>query len=156
MPGHVENRMKDNGVSLPGPTPFETQQRLLDNGNTLICISAVSLSDHKPGKIGRDVSIENGQALTRTCALQVVANLKAACEHDLDRVVRCVKVTAFINADEDFREHPLIVDGASDLLVQIFGEDGKHTRSAIGMDDMPTGTAVKIDAIFEIAPSSTT
>jgi enamine deaminase RidA (YjgF/YER057c/UK114 family) len=82
----------------------------------------------------------------------MLARLKAACDGDLDRVVRCVKLVGFVNATEEFGEHPKVVNGASDLMVKVFGEAGRHARSAVGMGSLPFGVAAEVEGIFEIAP----
>jgi enamine deaminase RidA (YjgF/YER057c/UK114 family) len=103
------------------------------------------------GQVGKDFSVEQGQAAARLCALNVVAQLREACAGDLDRVKRCVKVTGFVNAVPAFGQHPEVVNGASDLFVQIFGEVGKHARAAVGAGSLPRNVAVEVEAVFEIA-----
>lgn len=146
----IESRLEEIRIELPDATQSDFQERALRNGNKLVYVSGQSSFGDQSGKIGTDVSIEEGKELTRRCALNVLANLKVACGSDLDRVVQCVKVTAFINANSDFREHPRVLDSASDLLVEIFAQAGAHARSAVGTDDIPSDTAIRIDAIFEI------
>ena len=101
------------------------------------------------GKLGRDFSTEQGNQAARLCALNIVAQLKAALG-DLDRVKRIVKLTGFVNAMPDFTEQPQVVNGASDLLAEIFGDKGKHARSAVGVGSLPGGVACEVEAIVEI------
>jgi len=103
------------------------------------------------GKLGRDFNIEQGQEAARICALNIIAQLKAALGGDLDRVKRCVRLGVFVNSMPEFTDQPKVGNGASDLLVQIFGDAGKHARTAIGTNALPLDVAVEIDAIFEIA-----
>ena len=102
------------------------------------------------GKLGRELSVEQGQQAARLAAMNMLAHLKAACEGDLGRVQRCVRLTGYVNATEDFLDHPKVVNGASDLVVQVFGEAGKHARSAVGMGSLPSGVAVEIEGIFQL------
>ena len=104
------------------------------------------------GKVGSDVSIEDGQKAARLCVVNLLARLKSACGGDLDRVVRCVKLTGFVNASPGFGDHPKVINGASDFMVEVFGDDGRHARSAVGMGSLPFGVAVEVEAIFEIRP----
>ncbi|WP_296990376.1 RidA family protein, partial [Thalassospira sp. UBA1131] len=102
------------------------------------------------GKLGADYDVETGQKAARLCALNLVAQLKAAIG-DLDKVTRVVKLNAFVNSAPDFTDQPKVVNGASDTMVEIFGDAGKHARSAVGVAALPLGVAVEIDGIFEIA-----
>jgi enamine deaminase RidA (YjgF/YER057c/UK114 family) len=102
------------------------------------------------GKLGRDYKVEDGKKAAELAALNMLARLKAACGGDLDRVVRCVKLVGFVNATEDFADHPQVVNGASDLMVKVFGDAGRHARSAVGMGSLPFGVAVEVEGIFEI------
>jgi len=103
------------------------------------------------GKLGRDFTIEQGQEAARICALNLIAQLKAALGGDLDRVKRCVRLGVFVNSMPDFTDQPKVGNGASDLFVQIFGDAGKHARTAIGTNVLPLDVAVEIDAIFEVS-----
>jgi len=100
------------------------------------------------GKVGRDLTVEQGAAAARFCAVNLLAQLKSACGGDLDRVERCVRLGGFVNSPPDFFEHPKVVNGASDLMVEIFGERGQHARTAVGVSALPLDSAVEIEAIF--------
>ena len=103
------------------------------------------------GKVGKDFTLEEGQAAARVVALNIVAQVRAACGGDLDRVVACVKLGGFVNCTPDFVKHPLVINGASDLMVEVFADKGRHARFAVGAPALPFDVAVEIDAIFEIA-----
>jgi enamine deaminase RidA (YjgF/YER057c/UK114 family) len=103
------------------------------------------------GKVGDAISLEDGQAAARLCALNLLAQLKSACGGDLDRVTRCVRLGVFVNAVPDFMRQPEVANGASDLMVAVFGEAGKQSRPAVGAGSLPRGVAVEVDGLFEIA-----
>ena len=102
------------------------------------------------GKVGSKISVEDAKKAARLCAINLLAQVKAACEGDLQRVVRCVKLGVFVNGDADFTDHPIVANGASDLMVEVLGDAGKHARAAVGSGSLPLGVSVEIDAIFEI------
>ena len=104
-----------------------------------------------PGKLGGGLSIEDGKSAARICALNLLAQLKAAVSGDLDRVVRCVRLTGFVNSDPQFTEQPQVVNGASDLMIAIFGEYGQHARTAVGVASLPAGAPVEVEGIFQIS-----
>jgi enamine deaminase RidA (YjgF/YER057c/UK114 family) len=103
------------------------------------------------GKLGREYGVDEGQKAARLCAANVLAQLKEACGGDLDRVVRCVRVTGYVNCTPEFVQHPKVINGASDFFVEVFGENGKHARSAIGVSSLPGGAACEVEAIFQIS-----
>ena len=103
------------------------------------------------GKIGKDLSIEDGQEAARLCTINILAQVKKAVEGDLDKVKNCVKITGFVNSSDDFKDQPKIINAASEMLTNVFGENGKHTRAAVSSNSLPLGIAVEIDAIFEIS-----
>jgi enamine deaminase RidA (YjgF/YER057c/UK114 family) len=103
------------------------------------------------GKLGEKISVAEGQQAARLCALNVIAVLKLACDGDLNKLVRCIRVGGFVNSAPEFTDQPEVINGASDLLVSVFGERGKHARTAVGVAALPRGVAVEVDAIFEIA-----
>src|SRR5438067_2598571 len=102
------------------------------------------------GKVGRDLSVGLGQAAARLCATNLLSQLKAACGGDLDRVERCVRLSGFVNSPPDFLDHPKVVNGASDLMLEVFGERGQHARTAVGVSALPLDSAVEVEAIFQI------
>lgn len=104
------------------------------------------------GQVGTDLTVEAGQAAARLCALAILAHLRDALGGDLDRVARCVQLTGFVNAGPGFTDHPRVVNGASDLMVDVFGDRGRHARAAVGAPSLPLGAAVEVAATFAITP----
>jgi enamine deaminase RidA (YjgF/YER057c/UK114 family) len=102
------------------------------------------------GKLGREISIEQGQQAARLCGLNIFAHLKNAVGGDLDRVVRCVRLGGFVNCTDDFSEHPQVVNGCSNLMVDVLGDQGRHARTAVGVNILPFNLAVEVDGIFEV------
>ena len=102
------------------------------------------------GKIGSELKTEDGYEAAKRCGLSIISQVKKACNEDLSRVKSCVKLTGFVNSSEDFIEQPKVINGASDLIVSVFGNDGMHTRAAISANSLPLGVSVEIDAIFEL------
>lgn len=102
------------------------------------------------GKLGRDFEVEQGREAARLCALNVLSVIRQACGGDLDRVARCVRLGGFINSADDFTSQPEVMNGASDLLVAVFGERGRHARTAVSVNALPRGVAVEVDAVFEL------
>lgn len=103
------------------------------------------------GKLGEDTSVEDGVAAARVCGLNLISQLRAACDGDLDRVVKVVKLGGFVNATLDFKDHPAVVNGASDLMAEVFGNSGAHARAAVGCVSLPLGVAVEVEGIFQIS-----
>ena len=151
----IESRLKQLGLTLPAPpVPVASYVPYVQTGQQLFIAGQITLAPDGVkyiGKIGRDISLEDGQAAAKLCALNILAQLKAACGGDWSRVRRAVKVNVFINATDDFIQHPQIANGASDLLVAVLGDIGKHARAAIGASSLPRGVAVEVDAVFEIS-----
>ena len=155
MAGRIEARLKELGIALPTPpAPVASYVPTVTSGN-LVFVSGQITSTPEGlkyvGVVGKDLSVEDGKAAARLCAINAVAQAKAACGGDLDHVKRCVKLTVFVNAASDFTQHPEVANGASDLLVEVFGEAGKHARAALGAGSLPRGVACEVEALFEIA-----
>ena len=102
------------------------------------------------GKVGKDLKIEDGQEAAKLCVINIIAQAKKAMNGDLSKIKNCIKITGFVNSTDDFKDQPKIINAASELLVTIFGENGKHTRAAVSCNSLPLGIAVEIDAIFEV------
>ena len=150
----VEARLKDLAITLPSPPkPVAAYVPFVIAGKLVSISGQVSIGDGVQylGKVGSTLSVEDGQAAARLCGLNLLAQLKAACDGDLDRVRRCVKLTVFVNAPADFTRQPEVANGASELMVAVFGESGRHSRSAVGAGSLPRGVAVEVDGLFEIA-----
>jgi enamine deaminase RidA (YjgF/YER057c/UK114 family) len=102
------------------------------------------------GKLGDDLTIEQGHEAARLCALNILAQLRAACGNDLDRVIRCVRLTGYVNCTPEFDQHPKVINGASDLMVEVFGDMGRHVRTAVGANMLPGGAACEIESLFQV------
>jgi enamine deaminase RidA (YjgF/YER057c/UK114 family) len=155
MPGRIDARLAELKLELPkAAAPVANYVPVVIVGSLAFLSGQVTAWNGEfkfRGKLGRDFNIEQGQEAARICALNIIAQLKAALGGDLDRVKRCVRLGVFVNSMPEFTDQPKVGNGASDLLVQIFGDAGKHARTAIGTNALPLDVAVEIDAIFEIA-----
>ena len=154
--GMIEDRLVQLGIELPpAPAPAANYVPAVRSGNLVaisgqVCFGADgTLAARHKGKIGDTVSPDTGKEAARLCALNIIAQLKAAVG-DLDTVVRCVRLGGFINATPDFVALPPIMNGASDLMVEIFGEAGRHARSTVGVAVLPLDCAVEVEAMFEV------
>ena len=155
MSGRVAARLKELDLALPdAPAPVANYVPAVRTGNQLVVSGQIPLEGGKPqfvGKLGRDLGIEQGQQAARLCALNVLAQARAALGGDLDRIVRCVRVGGFVNCTPDFNDQPQVVNGASDLLVAVLGDAGRHARAAVGVASLPRGVAVEVEATFEVS-----
>lgn len=156
MTGTVASRLQALGLSLPPvPTPVANYVPYHLSGNLLFISGQISRGgDGKiiAGKLGGGLDLARGRDAARLCALNILAVANAALG-DLDRIAQVVKLTGFVNAVPAFTEHPQVVNGASDCLVEILGDKGRHTRSAVGMGSLPLDAAVEVEAIIEITPA---
>lgn len=155
MSGKIEQRLEELGIALPKPAkPVANYVPFVVTGN-LVFISGQGAVGPKGlaylGRVGDSVSLEDGQQSARMCALSLIAQLKEACGGDLDRVVRCVRLGGFVNCVDGFTEQPNVINGASDLMVEIFGDAGRHARTAVGVNVLPLGLSVEVDGVFEIS-----
>jgi enamine deaminase RidA (YjgF/YER057c/UK114 family) len=154
MSGKVDQRLEALGITLPAPAaPIASYLPFVVTGPLVFISGQLPRALNGPeirGKLGGELTLEDGRKAARLCAINVLAQLKAACGGDLDRVVRCVKLGGFVNATAAFRDHPQVMNGASDLIVEVFGERGRHARFAVGAPSLPLDAAVEIDAVFEI------
>ncbi|MHC0051922.1 RidA family protein [Actibacterium sp. D379-3] len=153
MSGTFETRLAEIGVTLPdAPAPAANYVPYVISGDLVFVSGQVSMADGAfiTGKLGDDMTVEAGAAAAKTCAIGLLAQVKAACGGDLDRLVRVVKLTGFVNSTADFGDQPKVVNGASDFLVAALGDAGRHSRSAVSAASLPFGVAVEIEGIFEI------
>lgn len=153
MSGTIDARLAELGVTLPdAPAPAANYVPWVVSGNMVYVSGQISMSDGElvKGQLGADMSVEEGAAAARLCAISLLAQLRAACGGDLDRLVRVVKLTGFVNSTQDATEQPWVINGCSDFLVEALGDKGRHARSAVGAI-LPLGVAVEIEGIFEIA-----
>ena len=155
----MSNSPKENleklGVNLPTPVaPVANYVTYVKTGNLLSISGQLPLDNDSKlpyvGKVGQEVSADDANKAARLCAINIISQINAACEGDLDRVVRIVKLGAFVNCVDSFPGQPGIVNGASDLMVEVFGDKGKHSRSAVGTNALPLNVPVEIDALVEI------
>ncbi|SEA09309.1 RidA family protein [Rubrimonas cliftonensis] len=149
----AETRLKELGVTLPdAPAPAANYVPAVRAGDLLFVSGQVSQNADGlvKGVLGADMDVEAGAAAARLCAMSLIAQARAACDGDLSRIRRVVKLTAFVNSAPGFGDQPKVVNGASDFLVAVFGDAGRHARSAVGAA-LPFGVAVEIEAIFELA-----
>ena len=155
MTGKIDARLKELGITLPeAPMPVANYVPSVRSGNLLFVSGQVPMEGGKPqfiGKVGREFKIEDGQKAARLCALNVIAQVRAALGGDLDKVKRCVRVGGFVNCTPEFGDQPQVINGASDVFVQIFGDAGKHARAAVGVSALPRGVAAEVEAVFEVA-----
>ncbi|MBL3564656.1 RidA family protein [Rhodovulum sulfidophilum] len=154
MSGKYEARLAELGVTLPdAPAPAANYVPYVISGNLVFVSGQVSAADGAliPGKLGADLDVAAGAAAARACAISLLAQVKAACGGDLDRLVRVVKLTGFVNSTPDFGDQPKVINGASDFFVEALGDAGRHSRSAVSAASLPFGVAVEIEGIFEIA-----
>jgi enamine deaminase RidA (YjgF/YER057c/UK114 family) len=155
MAGRVDGRLTELGIVLPQPAaPAANYVPFVVTGNLVFVSGQVTFGPNGiefVGKLGREFSVEEGQAAARLCAVNLLAQLKVACGGDLDRVKRCVKLGVFVNCTDDFKDQPKVANGASDLIVAVLGDGGRHARAAVGSSSLPLGVAVEIDGVFEIA-----
>lgn len=154
MAGQIEAKLTQLGLSLPdAPPPAANYVPYVVTGKLVFVAGQVSRGPGGfiTGKLGKDVDVAKGQEAAKVCALNILAQVKAACGGDLDRVVRCVKVGGFVNCLDTFQEQPQVINGCSDLFVAVLGDKGRHARFAVGSNMLPFNAAVEIDAVFEIA-----
>jgi enamine deaminase RidA (YjgF/YER057c/UK114 family) len=155
MNGRIAIRLKDLGIKLPTPAiPQGSYVPWVRTGALLFISGQITMGAkglEYVGVVGDDINLEDAKRAARLAGLNVIAQAAMALDGDLDRVKRVVKVTGFVNAAPGFTQHPEVVNGASDLFVEIFGEVGLHARAAVGTSSLPRNVAVEIEALFEVA-----
>ncbi len=154
MPGRIDARLAELKIELPNPAaPIANYVPAVRSGNLLFVSGQICQWNGERrfvGKVGAEVSLEQGKEAARLCALNLVAQTRRFLEGDLDRVVRVVRLGGFVNAIPTFTEQPQVVNGASDLMVEIFGDAGRHARTAVGVGSLPGNVAVEVDCVLEI------
>ena len=155
MPGRIETRLREIGIELPKPAaPAANYIPFVTAGSLVFIAGQITFKNGKVahvGKVGREISVEEAKQAARLCGLNLLAQLRVACAGDLDRVVRCVKLGVFVNCIDGFDRQAEVANGASDLMVEVFGDPGRHARFAVGAYALPRNVAVEADGIFEIA-----
>lgn len=149
----IASRLADLGVNLPdAPAPAANYVPFVQVGSTLYVSGQISNGPGGlvTGKLGADMEVDDGAAAAKLCAISLLAQVKAACGGDIERLERVVKLTGFVNSTADFTDQPKVINGASDFLVEALGEVGRHARSAVSAASLPLGVAVEIEGIFEI------
>lgn len=153
MAGMIEAKLTEMGVTLPdAPAPAANYVPYVQSGNLVFVSGQISRDETGfiTGKLGDNMSVEAGAYAAKTCALALLAQVKAACGGDLDRLVRVVKLSGFVNSTQDFVDQPQVINGASDFLGEALGAAGQHARAAVSSPSLPLGVAVEIEGIFEI------
>jgi enamine deaminase RidA (YjgF/YER057c/UK114 family) len=154
MAGRFEKRLAELGIALPTPpAPVANYVPTVLSGSLLFCsgqVSAAPGGKTVKGKLGAETSLEQGQEAARICAINLLAQAKGALG-DLDRIKRCVRLGGFINATPTFAQLPIVMNGASDLMVQLLGDAGRHARTTVGVAELPGDASVEVEALFEIA-----
>ncbi len=149
----IDAKLSELGLTLPdAPAPAANYVPYIVAGDMVYISGQISGDENGliTGALGDDLDVEAGQYAARRCALSLLAQLKAACDGDLSRLARVVKLGAFVNSTADFTQQPQVVNGASDLLVELLGEPGRHARAAVSSPSLPLGVAVEIDGVFQI------
>lgn len=154
MTDTIASRLTARGIVLPqAATPAANYLPYMQTGQLLFISGQLPMKDgglFATGLLGRDVDVETGQKAAEYCAINILAQAKAALDGDLDRIVKIIKLTGFIASMPDFTEQHLVMNGASNLIADILGDSGKHARAAVGMASLPLNAAVEIDAIIEV------
>ena len=154
MPGTIDKKLEELGIVLPTPAvPLANYVGFVRSGRLLYVSGQLCLADGTlvaKGKLGAQVTIDQGTAAARACAINLLAQVQAALG-DLDKVVRVVRLGGFINSAPDFLDGPKVMNGASDLMVAVFGDKGRHARSTVGVAVLPADAAVEVEGTFEVS-----
>ena len=155
MAGAIEARLAEMGIVLTEPPrPVASYVGFVRQGDLVFVSGQLPFADGKltaTGLLGRDVSPEEGAAAARQCAINLLAQAKAACDGDLDRIARCVRLGGFVASTPDFTGHPAVINGASDFIGEALGEKGAHARAAVGVAALPLNACVEVEAIFAVS-----
>jgi enamine deaminase RidA (YjgF/YER057c/UK114 family) len=151
----IEENLKKLNIELPNaPSPVGAYVAYKKINNLVYVSGQVSFKSNGElikGKLGLDLTIEQGQAAARDCAINIISQIKAACDGDLNKVKNCVKLTGFVNSTDNFIDQPKVINGASELIAKVFEDNGKHARAAVSVNSLPLGAAVEVEGIFEIS-----
>ena len=151
---NFENKIKELKINLPeAKPPVGSYVATKIVGNLLYISGQISISENGElikGKVGKDLSVEEGYKAAERCGLSIISQAKVACNGDLSKIKSCVKLTGYVNSTNDFKDQPKVINGASDIIAKVFDEKGEHTRAAISANSLPLGVAVEVDAIFEV------
>ena len=151
---NFEKKIQELKIKLPeAKPPVGSYVATKITGNLLFISGQISIAENSElikGKIGKDLSTEQGYEAAKRCGLSIVAQAKVACNGDLSKIKSCIKLTGFVNSTDNFTDQPKIINGASDLIASIFGDAGMHTRAAVSTNSLPLGVSVEVDAIFDL------
>jgi len=151
---NFENKIKELKINLPEAKPPVGSYVATKIVSNLLYISGqISISENGDlikGKVGKDLSVNDGYKAAERCGLSIISQAKVACNGDLSKIKSCIKLTGFVNSTDDFTDQPKVINGASDLIASVFGEAGMHTRAAVSTNSLPLGVSVEVDAIFEL------
>ena len=149
-----EENLEENNIVLPlAADPVGSYVATKISNKMLFISGQISIDENGnliKGKVGKDLDTKAGYEAAKRCALSIIAQIKKACNGDLSKVKSCIKLTGFVNSTNDFVEQPKVINGASDLIAEIFGDAGMHTRAAVSTNSLPLGVSVEVDAIFEL------
>ena len=150
----IQKNINKLGITIPdAPAPVGAYVAFKFVNKLLFISGQISVDSNGrfiKGKVGKDIDLKKGQEAAKLCALNIIAQAKKACSGDLEKISSCIKLTGFVNSSDEFIDQPKIINGASELISAVFGENGKHTRAAISVNSLPLGVSVEIDAIFEL------
>lgn len=151
---NIEDNLKDLQIVLPEPkAPVGAYVATKISGKLLFISGQVSIDKDNnliKGKIGKDLTLEQGYAAAERCGLSLIAHIKKACDGDLEKIKSCIKLTGYVNSIDTFIAQPKVINGASDIIAKILGKNGEHTRAAVSVNSLPLGVAVEVDGIFEL------
>ena len=151
---NFENKIKELKLDLPdAKDPVGSYVATKIVGKILFISGQISITKNGElikGKVGRELKTEDGYEAAKRCGLGIISQVKKACNEDLSKIKSCIKLTGFVNSTEDFVEQPKVINGASDIIVSVFGSAGMHTRAAVSANSLPLGVSVEVDAIFEL------
>ncbi len=153
MAGKIDARLAELGITLPdAPAPAANYVPFVQAGDLIFVSGQISQSSEGliKGKLGDTMDVAEGAEAARRCGISLLAQARAACGGDLDRIVRVVKLTGFVNSTPDFTDQPKVINGCSDLMVEVLGDAGRHARAAVSAPALPLGVAVEIEAIFQV------
>ena len=151
---NFDDKIKELNITLPeAKPPVGSYVATKISGKLLYVSGQISISENGElikGKVGKDLSTEDGYNAAKRCGISIISQVKVACSGDLSKIKSCIKLTGFVNSSADFTDQPKVINGASDLIASVFGEAGMHTRAAVSANSLPLGVSVEVDAIFEI------
>ena len=150
----AEEKIKELDIKLPDPKdPVGSYLAIKLSGKLLYISGQISIDDKGElikGKLGKNLDVNQGYEAAKRCGLAIISQVRKACNNDLSKVKSCIKLTGYVNSSENFTDQPKVINGASEVIANVFGDQGLHTRAAVSANSLPLGVAVEVDAIFEI------